>query len=186
MAASASGSVSADAAAVSCVGGCVLGLRCRRVGLRLGLAVVLAVVVLVVGLLAVVGGVGVDVGLLLVGVGRRRRSLVSSESRTSRPTRRLSPSSPMTAQLGADLDGLVLLDLDLQQRAGDGRGDLGVDLVGGDLEQRLVDGDLVADLLQPAGDGAFGDGLAECGEGDWSRHVRSSLLMLVRSRVVSG
>ena len=70
------------------------------------------------------------------------------------------------AQLGADLDGLVLVGLDLEQRARDGGGDLGVDLVGGHLEQRLVDGDLVARLLEPAGDGAFGDGLAECGEGD--------------------
>ena len=72
-------------------------------------------------------------------------------------------------QLGADLDGLVLVDLDLQQRAGDGGGDLGVDLVGGDLEQRLVDRDLVADLLEPAGDGALGDGLAERGQ----RHRRA-------------
>src|SRR5699024_7845046 len=49
---------------------------------------------------------------------------------------------------------------------GDGGGDLGVDLVGRDLEQRLVDVDGVADLLQPAGDGALGDGLAERGQGD--------------------
>ncbi len=43
------------------------------------------------------------------------------------------------------------------------RRDLGVDLVGGHLDQWLVDGDLVADLLplQPAGDGALGDGLAQ-------------------------
>ncbi len=67
-------------------------------------------------------------------------------------------------QLGADLDGLVLLDLDLQQLAGDGRGDLGVDLVGGDLEQRLVDRYVVTDRLQPAGDRALGDGLAESGQ----------------------
>ena len=42
-------------------------------------------------------------------------------------------------QLGADLDGLVLVDLDLEQGAGDGGGDLGVDLVGGHFEQGLVD-----------------------------------------------
>ena len=40
---------------------------------------------------------------------------------------------------GADLDGLVLLDEDLLDDAGDRRRDLGVDLVGRDLEQGLVD-----------------------------------------------
>ncbi|GAQ72144.1 hypothetical protein T45_03889 [Streptomyces turgidiscabies] len=69
-------------------------------------------------------------------------------------------------QLGADLGGLVLADHDLQQDAGDGRRNLGVDLVGGDLEQRLVLRDLLTDRLQPAGDGAFGDGLAERGQDD--------------------
>ena len=98
-------------------------------------------------------------------------------------------------ELGADLDGLVLLGLDLEQRARDRRGDLGVDLVGGDLEQRLVDRDLVADLLQPAGDGALGDGLTERGEGDGGagpagpagRAARSGLLgggLLLRGGVV--
>ena len=48
------------------------------------------------------------------------------------------PAAPMTAELGADRGGLVLGDLDLQHGAGDRRRDLGVDLVGGDLEQRLV------------------------------------------------
>ena len=47
-----------------------------------------------------------------------------------------------------------------------GRGDLGVDLVGGDLEQWLVGVDLVALLLEPAGDGALGHALAERGHGD--------------------
>src|SRR5690606_35567593 len=62
---------------------------------------------------------------------------------------------------GTDLGVLVLLDLDLEQRAGDRGGDLGVDLVGGDLEQGLVDLDAVAHGLQPARDGALGNGLAE-------------------------
>ena len=39
---------------------------------------------------------------------------------------------------GVDADGGAFLDLDLGERAGDGRGDLGVDLVGGDLEDGLV------------------------------------------------
>ena len=66
----------------------------------------------------------------------------------------------------ADGDRLVLLDEDLLQHAGERRRDLGVDLVGRDLEQRLVDVDRVADLLQPAGDGALGDALAEFGQDD--------------------
>src|SRR5690606_30844276 len=69
-------------------------------------------------------------------------------------------------QDGADLDGLVLLDQDLLERAGDRRGDLGVDLVGRDLEQRLVDGDVVTDLLEPARHGALGDRLAQRGQRD--------------------
>ena len=92
------------------------------------------------------------------------------------------------AQDGADLDGVVLVGLDLEQRARDRGGDLGVDLVGGDLQQGLVDGDRVTDLLEPAGDGALGDGLAECGEGDFGGHVCPSLACvgLGKSRVRSG
>ena len=61
---------------------------------------------------------------------------------------------------GVDRDGLAFGDLDLGEGAGGGRGDLGVDLVGGDLEERLVALDRVADLLEPLGDGALEDGLA--------------------------
>ena len=64
-------------------------------------------------------------------------------------------------ELGTHGHRLVLGDDDLGQYARGGRGDLGVDLVGGDLEQWLVGVDLVALLLEPAGDGAFGDALAE-------------------------
>src|SRR5699024_5681777 len=66
-----------------------------------------------------------------------------------------------------DLDGLVFPGDDLLEGAGQGGGDLGVDLVGGDLEEGLVDLDGVALLLEPLGDGALGDGFAECGH----RHV---------------
>ncbi len=78
------------------------------------------------------------------------------------PGRRRGPAAaPDHRQLGADLDGLVLADEDLGQRAGHGRRDLGVDLVGRDLEQRLVDLDLLTLLLEPAGDRALGDALAQ-------------------------
>src|SRR5205823_177614 len=54
-------------------------------------------------------------------------------------------------QLAADLGGLVLVNHDAGQYARGGRGDLGVDLVRGDLEQRLVGLDPVTFLLQPTG-----------------------------------
>ena len=69
-------------------------------------------------------------------------------------------------QHGAHLDRLVLRDDDLEKRAGHRRRNLGVDLVGGDLEQGLVDLDRVADLLEPAGHGALGDGLPESRQRD--------------------
>jgi hypothetical protein len=62
--------------------------------------------------------------------------------------------------VGADLDGRALLREDLAQHAGSGCRDLGVDLVGRDLEQRLVAVDLVADLLEPLRNRSLGDGLA--------------------------
>ena len=66
-------------------------------------------------------------------------------------------------QDGADLDRLALGDPNLGDRSTEGSGDLGVDLVGRHLEQHLVLGDGVTDLLEPSGDGPFGDGLAQLG-----------------------
>ena len=83
-------------------------------------------------------------GLLATGVATRRGRAVTDDR-----------------EVGADRHRVVLLDEDLLQRAGHRRGDLGVDLVGRHLEQRLVDLDGVADPLEPARHGPFGDGLAE-------------------------
>src|SRR5699024_987670 len=66
----------------------------------------------------------------------------------------------------ADLDGLVLFGQVSLDGSGDGRGHFGVDLVGGDLEKRFVDLDLFADVLEPAGHGAFGHGFAASGHRD--------------------
>src|SRR5699024_134868 len=60
-------------------------------------------------------------------------------------------------QHATDLDGVILACAYLQQGAGHRRGDLGVDLIGGDLEQRLVDLDLIAHGLQPLSHGTLGD-----------------------------
>ena len=71
------------------------------------------------------------------------------------------------ARLGLDLrhdglhrDRLALGHQDLRQHARRGRGNLGVHLVGADLEDRLVALDRVAHLLHPPREGALGDGLA--------------------------
>ncbi len=74
----------------------------------------------------------------------------------------------------ADGDLVVDLGLELLDGAGDGGGDLGVDLVGGDLDECLVDLDLVADLDEPGGDDALGDGLAQLRELDLGSHVQVS------------
>ncbi len=75
-------------------------------------------------------------------------------------------------EAGADLHRLALRHEDLGDHARRGRRHLRVDLVGRDLEQRLVGIDVLADLLQPARDGAFRDRLPELGH----RHVHCVLL----------
>jgi hypothetical protein len=69
-------------------------------------------------------------------------------------------------QWRADGDRLALGHEDLAQHAGMRGRNLGVDLVGGDLVERVVDGDGITDLLQPLRDRAFGDRLPELGHRD--------------------
>ena len=71
---------------------------------------------------------------------------------------------------GVDLHGVAGFDLDLLQGAGRGRGDFGVNLVGGDFKQRLVALNFVAGLLEPLGDGSFEDRFPHLGHDDVSRH----------------
>jgi hypothetical protein len=65
---------------------------------------------------------------------------------------------------------LVLGNDDPAQDPGHGRGDLGVDFVGGDLEQRLVRLHALTLLLEPARDSALGNALTELGHGYGDRH----------------
>jgi len=58
------------------------------------------------------------------------------------------------------------MDEDLREHAGDGRRQLGVDLVGRDLADRLVVGDLFADGDEPFEDCALGHRGAELGHDD--------------------
>ena len=69
-----------------------------------------------------------------------------------------------------DRDDLAFLDEDLRDLAGGGRRDLDGRLVGLDLDERLVLGDLVALGDEPAGDLAFGQALAEVGKLELVRH----------------
>jgi len=70
----------------------------------------------------------------------------------------------------ADFDGLILGYQDGLDHACYRRGDLGVDLIGGDFEQRLVHFDTVAHVFQPAGHRTLGDTLSECREVDGFAH----------------
>ena len=79
----------------------------------------------------------------------------------------------------ADLDGVALGDQDLGQHARGGRGNLGVDLVGRDLEQWLVERDRVPDLLEPPGDRALGDRLPQLRH----RDVHSMFLPVSRAAI---
>src|SRR5699024_6497859 len=69
----------------------------------------------------------------------------------------------------SDVDGVVFVSEDFYQGACDWGWDLGINLVGGDLQQWFVYFDGVADGLQPLGDGAFSDRLTEL----WHLHISS-------------
>ena len=75
-------------------------------------------------------------------------------------------------QHAAHLHGLVHLHEDLGERARGGGGDLGVHLVGGHLDQRLVGLDGVALLLEPGKDGSLRHRLS----GGGHRHLNGRLL----------
>ena len=74
----------------------------------------------------------------------------------------------------ADRHGFSCLHEDLDEHAVVGTGDLGVDLVRRHLEQRVVERDRVADLLEPAADRALGDRLAQLGHRDVVHDARSA------------
>jgi hypothetical protein len=71
---------------------------------------------------------------------------------------------------GADLDGVALGGQQLRDDAGGGTRHLGVDLVGRDVENRLVAVDRVTRLLVPLEDASFGDALAHLGHLYFDRH----------------
>ena len=70
------------------------------------------------------------------------------------------------AEHASHLNRLIGFRGDVYKRSGHRRRNLGIDLVGGDLDQRLVSLDPVTDLLQPTQDRAFGNRLPHLGHGD--------------------
>ena len=94
------------------------------------------------------------------------------------------------AQHRADVHGRVGLDQQLGDLPGHRRGDLGVDLVGRDLDERVVDGHGVAHGHPPLEHGALGHGVAHLGEGDvddlaGGAVVGSGAVVRVRSAVAT-
>ncbi len=75
------------------------------------------------------------------------------------------------AQERAHLHGGAGLGIDRFNRAIGGRGHFHRDLVGLQLQQRLVPLHRIAFLLEPFGDGGFGDGLAHRGHFDFDGHM---------------
>ncbi len=104
--------------------------------------------------------------------GRDRRRRRGSHDLGSRRFRRNGALVAEHRQARAHVDGVAFGHQDLRDHTRDGRGHLGVDLVGRDLEQRLVGIDVLAHALQPARDRAFRDRLPELGH----RHVHCVLL----------
>jgi hypothetical protein len=75
----------------------------------------------------------------------------------------------------AYVDGLAFWNADLRDNTTRRRRNLRVHFVGGDLEERFVSLDRLADLLQPAGDRALGYGLAELWHEDVSQRANPFL-----------
>ena len=81
-----------------------------------------------------------------------------------------SAACPDLAEQRADADRLAVLGGDLRQRARGRRRHLDRHLVGFELDQRLIGGDGVADLLEPLADGRLGDRFAKRGDADFGSH----------------
>ena len=93
--------------------------------------------------------------------GRRVRPPVGLRLASLAWRRGLPAPAAICAEQRADGDRLAFLGDDLVEHAGGRRRHFDRHLVGFELDQRLVDGDGVADLLEPLADGRFGDGFAE-------------------------
>jgi hypothetical protein len=80
------------------------------------------------------------------------------------------------AQHAAYLNGGAFLDRKIDDGAAHRCIHLDGDLVGLQLAQRLVDGDGIARLDQPLGDGRLGDRFTQCGDLDLDGHYQTLLI----------
>ena len=79
----------------------------------------------------------------------------------------------------ADRNDFALADEDLRDDAARRRGDLDRRLVRRDLDERVVFGDLLAHVHEPARDLALGQALTEIGQLELVRHLRDPLQVVV-------
>ena len=140
-------------------------------------------------------GGGIDAALGGEFAHRRRQRRVRGRSLRSRAQVRRQPARPRgprpwrarrrawrqrravsdLAEQRADGNGLAVLGGDLAEHAGGRRRDLDGDLVGLELDQRLVHRHGVAGLLEPAADGGLRHGLAERRNANVSHGLFSSI-----------
>ena len=88
------------------------------------------------------------------------------------------------AEQRADRDGLAVLGRDLAEHAGGRRRHFDGDLVGLELDQRLVHRHGIAGLLEPAADGGLGHGLAERRNANFSHGLFPHCVMVGSSAAI--
>ena len=116
-------------------------------------------------------------------LGRRGRRLAAAPGAVGRRA----VVGAISASTAPTVDGVALGGVDLDDGAGDRRGDLGVDLVGGDLDEGLVGRDGVALRLVPFQDGALADRVTHRRHDDFDRRrVHCHRNRLRPYRVVAG
>ena len=116
------------------------------------------------------GGLTAAIGLRSTGWGRFARRLLRLAGRPDFAFRR----NP--ADDGVHHDGFALRNQDLYEMPGERRGDLGIHLVGRDVEEGIIPFDGVADRDPPLGDRPLGDALPHLGHDDVAGHESGILL----------
>jgi hypothetical protein len=64
-------------------------------------------------------------------------------------------------EIGANWDGLIYGDKNFGNGTGDRGGNFGINFVGRNFKERLIDSDLIAFVFEPTSYGAFGNALTK-------------------------